>query len=144
MSTKTLWFFVYPILKQIKTNKTRTAVIAVLFLSFIAHNIRKSGPHHKTAYILTRLFQQPNVKSGGSKINDPKFNKIKEILKDFIKNGQDVGTQISLYVNHEEKLNYYAVDRNRFPFYNENSLHTIFSSTKNITALLISIAINNK
>ena len=141
------------VLKSVKKNKNgviATAAGISLLTAFVINNIRKSHPHETTLCVLTGglLLGSPLIKSGETKQSQSKSNKnkklndIKSVLIDYIKNGQDIGSQISIFIKNKEILNFYAADSNRCINYNDYSLHTIFSSTKNIQALLIGIAIN--
>lgn len=136
------------VLETAKANKeviAASCAASTVLVAWILNNIKRSGPHHRLAYILTRLLSKPCVKSGGSKIDDPDPNltAIKDTLSDYILNGEDIGTQFSLWIDNKEILNYYAVDENVYPDYNESSLTLIYSSTKNVAAMLTSIAVNN-
>eukprot|EP01084_Bolivina_argentea_P192915 331081_1 len=136
------------LLNKLKNKKKVIASAAAFtfFAAWVINNIKKSGPHNTTSYILSGgVIGSPKLKTGERKIDNKQiFNDLKSVLADYIRHGQDIGTQISVFIKNKEQLNYYAVDKNRFPDYNVSSLHTIFSSTKNISALLIAIAVNNK
>eukprot|EP01084_Bolivina_argentea_P161006 280312_1 len=109
--------------------------------SILLYRIHHGSPHY---FASCTLFGSncPNIRDGGSVVNG-NFINIQNVLKDFVQNGEDTASQISIFINNKCELNYYAVDSNRYPNYNETSLHTIYSSTKNVAAVLIAIAINN-
>ena len=112
----------------------------------ILNNIRNSGPHDRKLKLFTGIFGRASIKYGGNgdDYDHETIKSIRNIMNDYVMNGEDIGTQINLFVGNKEKLNYFVVDKNRYPNYNENSLNTIFSCTKNICALLIGVAFKEK
>ena len=136
-------------MQTMKDNKEICVALGVsltILSGIMVNNIKNSAPHDTKLRIFTKIFGKPNINANGNgdDINNTKINEIKSALKEYIKNGEDVATQINIFVDNKEKLNYFVSDKNRYPNYDVNSLHTIFSSTKNIAAILILIAVKNK
>ena len=121
--------------------------ISLTVLGWImVNNIKNSGPHDRRLRIFTRILGKPKINCGGfgDDVDNGRMNELKNALEEYIENGEDVATQMNIFVDNKEKLNYFVCDKKRYPDFDVNSLVPIYSSTKNVAAILILIAVKNK
>eukprot|EP01084_Bolivina_argentea_P159956 278594_1 len=121
----------------------RVFFVLSILSSILIYRIHNGAPHHLTSCTLLAI-NCPKIKEGGPIYGgNNKFISLQNTLKSFVETGQDIASQICIYVDNKNELDYFVADSNRFPNYNSSSLTTIFSSTKNIAALLMAVAVDN-
>ena len=74
---------------------------------------------------------------------NPHKQELAKLFESWVNNGFSTGAQLSTFVNNDEVLNFYVKDDAKYPNFDEKSIVTIFSCTKNFAATLIAIAIKH-
>jgi len=69
---------------------------------------------------------------------------LRQIMANWVRRGYAEGAQLSVFVANEERVNLFVRDDAKKPKFNQNSITSIFSSSKNFASLLIAIAVQNR
>ena len=121
------------------------AVFTVV-LAFAAYVIHNQAPYLQLECVafsrncpIAKSFGTINGKTGTSVHLKP----LMQIMRRWVKMGYSTGSQLSVFINNEERVNIFARDDRRYPEFDHNSLLTLWSTTQNFAALSIGMAIQN-
>lgn len=66
---------------------------------------------------------------------------LKQIMQNWVRQGYSEAAQLSVYIKNKERVNLFARDDRKNPKFNQNSIISIFSSSKNFEAFLMALAV---
>ena len=117
--------------------------IIVAVLSFVVYIVHKQQPYN--SYVCVGFgYNCPITKSANIiPTTHQEILELQQILSSWIENGYSSAFQLSLFINNEEKLNFYIKNDVKYPKFDDTSIVQIFSSGKTFAAIMINIAIEN-
>ena len=121
---------------------SKTATIAIIGL--LLKRLNRAPFHPISSKLFSPFVSVPGCEIGGTTVFG--YEKVRDAFIKSFQDGQELGSQVCIYVNDECKVNLWGRQLNHETTknYGADTLQIVFSSTKNMTAIATAICIDRK